>query len=82
MTKARTQFVQREIGLRLRVKVAILSIRLDVDHIVDGDTGLVTARQMDCHVQLLHNIGDDLSNSVPSIEIVNVRIRGLKGLIP
>ena len=44
----RTQFVQREIGLRLRMKVDILSIKLDVDHIVDGDTGPVTARQMDC----------------------------------
>ena len=78
----RTQFVQRKIGLRLRVKVDILSIKLDVDHIINGDTGPVTARQMDCLliVQLLDNVGDDLSNSIPSIEIVNVRIRGLKGL--
>ena len=48
VAKMRTQFVQREIGLRLRVKVDILSIKLDVDHIVDDDTGPVTARQMDC----------------------------------
>lgn len=78
----RTQFVQREVVLRFRVKVDILSTKLDVGHIVDGDTGLVTARQMDCLliVQLLDNVGDNLSNSIPSIKIVNVRMRGLKGL--
>ena len=78
----RTQFVQREVVLRFRVKVDILSTKLDIGHIVDGDTGLVTARQMDCLliVQLLDNVGDNLSNSIPSIKIVNVRMRGLKGL--
>ena len=78
----RTQFVQREVVLRFRVKVDILSTKLDIGHIVDGDTGPVTARQMDCLliVQLLDNVGHNLSNSIPSIKIVNVRMRGLKGL--